>query len=432
MPPLADILLLLPLFVLILISAFFSGSETALFSLTGHQQLQLKNSRALSSGKLLTLLAETRSLLITLLLGNMVINVLYFVLSTIVLIRLTQKQTAIAKPLVAALSLTPLLALVLFGELFPKLVASRLAMGWSRIVAVPLWLVHRSITPLRIALNIMVVTPLARLIAPSTAPSQLSSEELQTLLEQSQQHGVLEHDEEQLLQEVLQLGHQKVRHIMTPRVDVKAFDLEDDPNDLLQLVLDTGLSYLPVYRSNLDHIEGVISARRVLLQRPETTEQIQKLLDPVSYVPQVQQLDRLLRHFRDKAATLVIVVDEFGGTAGLVTLEDVVEEMVGEIAGPYVPADEPSIIELKPGEWRVSAGISVHDWARAFGRSSEQFPGVSTLGGLVMAQLGRLPQVGDCTTLGNVRITVDQMDHHRINWLTIELTNLPQADTESS
>jgi len=431
MPPFADILLLLFLFALIVISGFFSGSETALFSLTGHEKLRLRQSAALAAGKITTLLAETRGLLITLLLGNMLVNVLYFVLSTILLIRLTHEDMDISSPVVALISILPLFVLILFGELLPKLLAARKAWAWSLLVALPLWLLHRSIAPLRITLNVAVVTPLARLIAPAEKPAQLSAEELRALLQQSQQRGVLAHDEEQLLQEVLELGQQKVRDIMTPRVDIMAFNLDSEPAKLSKLVQETQLSFIPVYEPDLDHIKGIVSARRVLLERPKNRAQIEALIDPVSYVPQVQRLDRLLVHLRDKGATLVIVVDEYGGTAGLVTLEDVVEEMLGEIAGPYVPAEGPGMEELEPGVWRVSAGLSVHDWAQAFGHSGKLFPGVNTIAGLVMARLGRLPHVGDLASIGNVQLRVDQMDRRRITWMTIRLLDAKESDTRT-
>lgn len=416
---LADILILISLLLLLVASGFFSGSETALFSLTGEQRLALNKSGSMVGATIMRLLHETRALLITLLLGNMVINVLFFVLGTIELIRLERVHN-FHTAAVAVLSLVPLVLLILFGEVFPKLIASRNPVGFSKLIALPMILVHRILTPLQAVLNRAIITPLARLIAPSSKPAQLSNEELELLLEQSQQRGIIDDHEEQLLQGVLGLSELKVRDVMTPRVDIKAFDVDDNPSEMVSLVESTQLSFIPTFEKDLDHLTGVVRAKDALLHRPKTIDELKHLVHEVTYVPEVQPLEKLLIHFRQQGTTIAIVVDEFGGTAGLVTLEDAVEELVGEIAGPYEPGDESPIQPVERGVWRVSGGLSVHDWADAFG-SAGHVDGVNTAAGLVTAKLGRIPEVGDQTKLGNVEIEVDAIEAKRVTWLTIRL-----------
>ena len=405
--------------VLLAASAFFSGSETALFFLSSHQRLELRRSGGLAGSIVWRLLAETRALLITLLLGNMSVNVLYFVITTLLLLRL-KNQGGAGTAAMGVVSVAVLLILILIGEVTPKLLATRVAVTWSKLVAVPLMLVHRAVGPLRWVLNLFVITPLARLIAPRHKPAGLSSPVLEALLRISAAQGVIDRGEEQLLQQVLELGQLRVRDVMTPRVDVEAFDLANDPADLIALIRRTHLSRIPIYESDVDHIVGVARARQVLLRRPTTRAELTALIQPARFVPEQQRADRLLLTFRQTGTTFALVVDEYGGTAGLVTLEDVVEQMVGQIAGPRGVPDAPRVESVGPGRWRVGAELSVRHWSEAFGQGQPSAD-VSTIGGLVMARLGRLPAVNDSTRIGNVDIRVVQMQAQRIAWLELHL-----------
>lgn len=417
-------LLLLPL--LLVASGFFSGSETALFSLSRHQRTQLARSKRLADQTISTLLAETRGLLITLLLCNMTVNVLFFVISSVLLIQLNKR--GISGVWITFASVLPLLTIILLGEVLPKLVAARLTLQWNRVTAVPLFVVHRVITPVRITASLLIIAPLARLIAPPSKPAALSADELESLLTLSQKQGVIDPDEEHLLQQVLELSQLKVRDLMVPRVDMVAFDLANEPADLVALIQQAKLSHIPVYHDKLDQIVGLVYSRQVLLNPPTTRKQLDKLIRQVKFVPELQRADQLLVELRKTSTTLAIVVDEYGGTAGLITIEDVVEHMVGDIAGPYETQGQPRLESLRPGAWRVGGELSVHDWADLFGHNAAveglaALEAVSTVGGLVMARLGRVPKPGDTTTVGNVQITVEHMHEMRVDTVIIELRN---------
>ncbi len=427
--------MLVTLPVLLMASAFFSASETALFSLTRHQRVRLKRSRSLAAASVGTLLNETRDLLITLLLSNMTVNVLYFVVSTVLLIRMRRDHNAGAL-LMAVLTVAPVLGLIILGEVLPKLFATRMAMQWSQWAALPLLVVHRALWPVRRVLGAFIVAPLARLIAPRNRPAALSAEELQTLLDLSKQYGVIDTEEEHLLQQVLELSQLRVHDLMTPRVDMEGFDLNDDPSALIELIRRTRLSRIPVYVDDIDHIEGVIYARQALLRMPRSREDVKKLVRQVKFVPEQQRADQLLVDLRKTGMTFAIVVDEYGGTAGLVTLEDVVEHLVGHIAGPYDQQHDVMVEPVGPHKWRVSAALAVRDWVEAIGSvgwdARHAFDGVSTLGGLVMTQLGRLPREGDCTQLGNVVIEVERMDGRRVDTLLVQLQDSERSASPDS
>lgn len=410
------ILMLVCLPLLVLASGFFSGSETALFSLSAQHQRRLTRD-GIAGHALGSLLHETRTLLITLLLSNMTVNVLYFVISTVVLIRLREH---VHPAILTLLTVLPLLLIILLGEVMPKLVAARMTATWARTAAVPLLGVHRLLAPIRIVTNALVITPLARLIAPRQAPAALSSLELEALLSFSQTRGVIDPHEENVLQQVLSLNQLKVADIMTPRVDIVAFDMTKSLDELYDLAARSGRRHVPVYDGDLDHIEGLIEIKQVLIKNPQTRDELFNLVRNVGYVPEQQSAEQLLLHFRKKGTTLVIVVDEYGGTAGLATLEDVVEQIVGDIDDPTDPRRAPSVEQLGEGDWRVSADLPIHGWRQVLGALHAD-EDVASLGGLVMAKLGRVPRQGEHVDLGNVRITVASMRGRRIGELRISL-----------
>ncbi|MCK5113381.1 MAG: HlyC/CorC family transporter [Phycisphaerae bacterium] len=413
-------IMLLSLPVLLVFSGFFSGSETALFSLSRHERVELRASGTFAGMVVTTLLTETRSLLITLLLSNMTVNVLYFVVSTKLLLH-AREQQMMGPVALGALSIVPLISIIILGEVLPKLIAARSSVTCSRLAAVPLLTVHRVLAPVRLIASGLVITPLARLIAPSARPESLTPDELATLLEQSQRRGVIDPQEQRMLRQVLELGQVKVDELMTPRVDIEAFDLDNDPAELIDLFKRTNLRHVPAYRGNLDHIEGFIRARRALLYPPGSGLELNTLIEPATFVPQQQRADQLLTQLRREAKTIAVVVDEYGGTAGLITLKDVVEEIVGDFPNPRDEAPCLAVQKISDVEYLLPGDLPVREWAEAFDIkiSHER---VSTFGGLVTTLLGKIPQPGDTATLRNLQFTVEKMRHRRVSQLCVKLT----------
>lgn len=432
--PVSILLMLLLLAVLLVASGFFSGSETALFSLSRHQRARLARTDSVSARTIGVLLSETRALLITLLLGNMSINVLYFVISSMLLIK-AGESGRVGSLGVAALTLAPLLLIILLGEVMPKLIASRMPDRFATLIALPLLLVHRILSPIRIASSALVITPLSRLLAPPAPSPNLSPEELDAMLQLSQHHGVIDHGEQRVLEQVLELSQLKVRNLMVPRVNIQAHNLDDPPGDLLSLIRETRLRHIPACRGDVDNIVGLIYSRQSMLARPTTPAEVEKLVRQVKFVPELQRADQTLIELRKTGTTFAIAVDEYGGTAGLITLEDLVEHLVGDIPGAYEASGEIEVETIGPNRWRVDADLSVHDWADVFGRhqhfeAASRLASANTVGGMVMAELGRVPEPGDHITLGNVLIAIDRMDGHRIQTVRIELETL--TDTAAS
>lgn len=424
------LILLIALPVLLVGSALFSGSETALFSLSAHQRSLLTKSKRAGAHAASTLLVETRSLLVTLLIGNMVINVLYFTLSTVLMDRLLGSE-AIAATGAAAIALGTFFGVIIFGEVLPKQIAAQQAYAWSGLVGVPLLAIHRSIAPVRILAERVVIGPLARLIAPSTKPPELSARELEIMLSMSRQRGIIDQDEQQLLRHVLELGQIKVRDVMVPRVDIRGHDLDDPIDDLMSLARETRLRHLPVFEESMDQIRGIVLTRQLLVKPPKDSRALQALIKPVYFVPEVAPADHLLATLREQAVTFAIVVDEYGGTAGLVTLEDVVEHFIGDIPGAYERDGQPIVEQLRDGVFRVGADLAVHDWVEWFGRNpamSKAASNAATLGGVVLGLLGKAPDEGDRVRLGNMLLTVDRVEGRRITSVVVALSDEERSD----
>ncbi|MFG0250956.1 MAG: hemolysin family protein [Phycisphaeraceae bacterium JB051] len=411
--------ILIPL--LLCASGFFSGCETALFSLSESQRLEIQKNKNASiiNSSLFALLVETRALLITLLLGNMVINVAYFIISEVA-ISILFKKYEVHGALSALVLIVPLLALILAGEVIPKMVAARLGITWARFFAVPLLFVHRALTVVRVLVSTLVVTPLARLIAPRHKPTSLSPEELESLLELSKSHGHIDADEESLLQAILELGQLKVYDVMTPRVDVAMFDILDDPSDLVDRMRREKRHYALIYEKDTEHLLGIVLGRQMMIDPPQTTDQLRRYIRQILYVPEMQRLDQLLTQFRQSGASLAVAVDEYGGTAGVIRIEDIVEKMVGPIVDLDDAQEGPQVMSVGLGVFRVSASLPIHEWEAFFGHHDQEHA-ISTIGGLVMAKLARLPKVGDTVQLGNLIITVAEMAGRRLDWLELKL-----------
>ena len=402
-----DIPMLALLPVLLLASGFFSGSETALFGLTENQRMLIRRQQTLSGRAIEALLADQRMLLITVLLGNMTINVLYFVTSSVLLMR---AEAGLVGGLLLAAAF--LLLIILLGEVLPKLAANARQPAFAAVTSPPLLALHKLIGPLRITLDRLVVAPLSRLTSPVEAPPRLDESELAALLDVSTREGVIDYEEQQILQDVIALSQRKVRDVMTPRVRIEAVPVTASRGEVVALARD--------YRDDLDHIVGLLHVKRYLLDPRKGEAQLTDHLTAARFVPEVATLDQLLDHFRGTQTHLAIVVDEFGGTAGIVAIEDVVEELVGDIA------TEPGRQEVRPdpigpNQWRVGGDASVHEWAGSFG-SRLIPPRISTLGGLITSRLGRAPLVGDSVELGNVRVDVEQVDRSRVVTVIVTLT----------
>jgi CBS domain containing-hemolysin-like protein len=206
---------------------------------------------------------------------------------------------------------------------------------------------------------------------------------------------------------------------MVPRVDMVAFDIHDDPANLRQLMREHMYTKIPAYDATIDRIVGLVYAKDLFLN---PAREPASLVRPVRYVPELITLTQLIEHFRRTRTQLAIAVNEYGEVAGLVTIEDVASQIVGDLTTEGQAPDEPMWVKLDERRYRVSGGVSINDWAEQFSfRGIED--SVTTLAGLIQARLGRLPAVGDQVHLGNLRLTVESLAGRRVEWVVLELQN---------
>jgi putative hemolysin len=384
------------LLALLLVSAAFSASETALFRLDPAQ-------RARSSRVVRQLLSYPRDLLVTILLGNLVANVLFFAFAA----RLRPVEGRGGQLLVG---LGAILAIVVFAEILPKTIGLRASEPIARFGAPPLLLLARLLRPVRRAAA-WALEGIYRMLGPlAREEAGITSEGLAQVLDLSAERGELLDTEADIAAEILELSDVRVREIMTPRVDVLLLLLDgSNRREAVAGALGKRLTWLPVADGTPDRIVGRVKLRDVL-GHPEHS--LKRLVMPVVFVPEVASALDALRTLQERRAAEAIVVDEWGGTAGLVTLEDVFEEIVGELR---IEGEERRMaaVPLGEGKHRVDGSLSIREWNDHFGYGvvPTEF---ETVGGFVTALLGRIPRTGDVARHGNLVMEVREVRGRRV------------------
>jgi CBS domain containing-hemolysin-like protein len=344
----------------------------------------------------------------------MTVNTLYFVVGSVLAMRLAGNVLA-----AAITGVLTVLVIVVFGEVIPKVLGSSLRVRAVMPLAPGLLAVHRAITPMRIVLSSAVIAPLARLTAPTTRPPKLEPDELDALVELSGKEGVIDDLEHELLREVVRMRDLRVSDVMMPRVELPWIGLNATRADVLRVAEQHRLSRVPVRAEDGDLVVGFLVARAYLLDTRGEEAPLQDHLVEARYVPELASVDQLLEQFRTTGTSTAAVLDEWGGTAGVVTLEDVVEEIVGDIARlgeQTIPPPE----RLEDGSWRVSGAMDLADWKRLFG-SDLVATRIRTVGGLFLDHFGRMPREGDEVVLGNVHCIVESVKSQRVTSVLVRV-----------
>jgi putative hemolysin len=401
--------------VLLAGSAFFSGSETALFSLSGGQLHRLAKSGR--SGRIVAALTRRpRELLNALLLGNLLINVAYTAIAATIVFDLDRSRLPAWSAPVG--SVVALVVLILVGEVAPKIIAFSATRRWALLCGAILTAYKRVVGPVLWVIQHVAIGPITRVISPGRRRGgEISAGELGDVLDLAARQGTIDRDAGAMLQEIVELTGLRTCDIMVPRVDMIARDIATPRAGLIQTFKDTGLTRLPVYDGDVDNVVGIIVARALLLS---PRKPLRELLRPVTFVPEAASVERLLVGFRANATKLAIVVDEYGGTAGLVTLEDILEEIAGEMPDPRETAFEPVVREIGEGLYVLDGNLPIHEWADAF-EIDLRHQRITTVGGFVTWLLGRIPRIGDTATYRNLHFTIESLHRRRVGRLRLQL-----------
>ncbi|MFC1635209.1 hemolysin family protein [Planctomycetota bacterium] len=399
------------LLILLAGSAFFSGAETAFFNLSPRQIKLLRESKHRLQKLTARLLSRPGQLLNSFLFGNMVVNVLYYAVASVLIIRM-KHYGGLAAAFTALLSF---FVLVLFGEILPKSMAYANSRALSVSAALPAFACLKIFAPLEFVFKVLILEPAMRLLlGPRRQSKDISINEFKSLIETIRRQGLISADENRLLAEVIELGFLRVRNVMRPRVDMIACAVSDSSQTARERMEKHRLTKVPVYVGEIDNIVGLVHLRQILL-KPDAS--LDRIVQKVNFVPEQKTVESLLEFFRRSRTDTAVVVDEYGGIAGSVCLEDIAEELLGQIE-PSSQIDP--VQQTGPFEYRLAGNLAVHDWAEVFGIDLTETHQV-TIGGLVTALLGKIPESGDTAHLKNLTFTVEKVQKRRIETLILIL-----------
>lgn len=390
--------------VLLGLSGFFSGTETALFSLSNIDRKRLRRKYPQLARLVLDHLKHPRRTLLTLLIGNILANTL----ATSVMTLLVLKYWDVEK--VGLVMAVYALLFIIFCEIVPKVVAARKNILMAILGSYPLRFFDVLFKPFRTVAEVISNQIEGILKLEKTEFQDLVSEDdLKTLVKVGEEHGIFDGQERYMMQKLFELGERPVKEIMVPRVDMRALDVEDSTDEHIETIQKYHFSYFPVYKDSPDHILGFVSVQEYLLNEKRDLEPFLK--QPL-FVPETKRIDEVLEELRRASLEICICVDEYGGTAGIVTLEDILEEIFGEYYDEYAKVENP-IRFFGKNEYLVDAKIPILDFCDFFHVEIEPEE-AATLGGLIMEELGEVPKAGATFTMHGFEVRVQKVVRQRI------------------
>ena len=414
--------MLILMVILVALSALLSGSEVAIFGLSNSQKLKLANdNKNKNSIRILKLIENPKKLLATILIGNNLVNVAIVIISSIVVKNIlpNEPQSSFTNFIIQVILVT--FIILLFGEVIPKVYANSYKIKFSRLMALPLSI-------LKIIFN-----PLSNLLISSTSIIDkrvdkkielLNPEELQHVLALTKD-SVENNEEKKILEGISKFGNTDVKQIMTPRTDVVTFRKDLDFKSLINELKTTKFSRIPVYEESFDHIKGILYVKDLLGKINEKSKyDWSKLLRDAKFVPENKKLDDLLKEFQEEKTHIAIVVDEYGGSSGIVSLEDVLEEIVGDITDEF---DERDVTFLKIDErnYLFDGKTSLVDFYKILnvdGSIFEKAKGESdTLAGFCIEQAGKILLKNEKITYDKYTFTIEASDKRRIKKIKIRI-----------
>ncbi len=415
-----ELLPYLGIVVLIAFSAFFSGSEIA-FASVNTLRLQSKAEKGSKPAQVAHYICQQYDkALCTILIGNNLVNIASSSLATVIALQLVGDSGAIyATGVMTVLILT-------FGEIMPKIVAKDQSDGFVLLAAYPLRLLMLVTKPLVIAIT-WILDRIAKLWGGTPEPDPMTADELMTMIETVEDEGVIDEDRSDLLQSAVSFGETTVEQVLTPRVDLVAIDLQDSREDILHTMETSRFSRIPVYEEDIDSIQGILylnHAYRVLADAPDTP--IRDLLLPAVFLHRSTRLPIAMRELRSRRLQMAVVLDDFGGTCGVVTLEDILEEIVGDIWDENDTIEE-DFCQLDETHFRLSGSVSLDDllWETDLEQFEDEFDS-TTVGGWITELNGGFPTLGQELVWKNLRLKVDALDDRRVLQVSVEV--LPKQE----
>lgn len=412
--------------ILLCFSAFFSASE---ISFASSNEMRLKH-KSEEHGSLAARLAYKiyciyESALATILIGNNLVNIAASSVATVIAVELLGQSRA----WVSAAAITVLL--LIFGEITPKAVAKAMPEKASTAFAIPLYIFMLITKPVVIIVDLILKAVSAIWKSRMNTSPAVTEDELETIIDTVEDEGVIDEEKCDLIQSVFDFDDVQAYEIITPRVDTLAIDIDDEREKITDKVLMSTFSRLPVYRDTIDNIIGIVHINSVLKDLAENDSfDIEKHIKPAVFVHKTMPVDDVLKQMQAKKSHMAIVTDEYGGVMGILTMEDIIEQLVGDIWDESDVID-PELIELKDDEYEISADMRIEDMFDELDFDYKDFDDDNaTVGGFVTEILGRYARKGDVAEYENLVFTVLRVKKRRIIKLKVKILPLPEEEQE--
>ncbi len=424
-------LILVAFFVLTLLGAFFAGSETAYLTLPRASLESILESRRRGWRAVQALLAEPRKLILSLKVGLLFNRLALASLAGLIAFDFATEHDLPVVRVILAEMLGIGIFVLLFGEMIPRTVVFQHREGFVVLVAPILRLYSAVMAPFA-QLLIRFLHGLAALFGREERVPYLTAEELIAVVEGGEDEGKLPAEEREMIHSIFEFGATSVREVMVPRIDMVAVEASESLDTALALVSDKGHSRIPVYQERVDQIIGTLYAKdllRVMRDPARDGIRLRDLVRKPYFVPETKKIDDLLREFQREKNHMAIVVDEYGGTAGIITLEDVLEEIVGEIHDEY-DREEPLFAALPGGGARVAAKLGIDELGEKLGVTLP-VEGYDTLGGYLYHLIGSVPKTGETVADEHFRYTVEKVVGQRITMVRLERRERSDSNSDS-
>ena len=401
------------LIILLFLSGFFSSAETALFSISKAKARHLAKQKGMANALIKKMKDDQHKLLATILIGNNVVNVGASALATAITINIVSSNA------VGITTGIMTLLILIFGEIFPKSIATRNNILIARLVIFPIYWLSIIFFPIIVFLNFI-----PRLTGKIKGKPKITEEELMTFVEVVEEEGEIGKEEKEFIHNIFEFDDTNASEIMTPRGDM--FVIEADKKLKIEDIVKPGFTRIPVIEEDIDHVIGILNIKDLFMRQPacDETIDVRKRMRRPYFIPEYVKLDSLLHQFKKRKDHLAIVVDEHGGVSGLITLEDALEEIVGEISDE-TDKYEPHITRIKKDEWIVLGKSDIDEVNEKILMNIPDLKEYDTFSGYVLDQIERIPLEKEEIQMGDFTVTVKEMDGNRIKKYIVKKTHNP-------
>lgn len=411
-----DIIILV---VLILLSGFFSASEIALTSFKTTDLEDIEKSNKKTAHLLKKWLKSPNEILTGMLLGNNIVNILGSSIATALAINImgnSPRSLAIVTGIMTVL-------ILIFGEITPKIMAKNNSKGFSKLVIAPMYyfgVIMKPIVKVLMWTSILIGRILG--VEVKTENIMFTEEDLISFVNVGEAEGIIEEEEKEMIHSIVGLGETNAKEIMTPRTSMFAVEGNKTLDDIWDEMIEAGFSRIPVYEDTIDNIIGVLYTKDVLnyLKEHSTDTQIKELVREAYFVPETKSIIEILQEFKSKKVHIALVLDEYGGIGGILTIEDLLEEIVGEIRDEFDNEEEESIKEIDDNRYEVDAMLDIETINKNLNIDLPISEDYESLGGLIMSELGKIPAIGDIVDFQNVRLVVVEVEKMRVSKVEIQ------------